>query len=128
MWSRDCVLHSTSETLNGLEQALHWRYVCVCECLRIKSLSPRPSGNLVASTQRSPKAHEVVFFERNGLQHGGFPLRSGRMGRVVREMQWSSGSDILALWLDQLPPEVGGTATADGETDQSGIPRYLSLP
>ena len=90
--------------------------------------SPRPSGNLVASTQRSPKAHEVVFFERNGLQHGGFPLRSGRMGRVVREMQWSSGSDILALWLDQLPPEVGGTATADGETDQSGIPRYLSLP
>ena len=25
IWSRDCILHSTSEAMDGLEQALHWR-------------------------------------------------------------------------------------------------------
>lgn len=27
VWSRDCVLHSTSELLDGAEQSLHWRYL-----------------------------------------------------------------------------------------------------
>ena len=25
VWSRDCVLHSTSEDMDGLGQSLHWR-------------------------------------------------------------------------------------------------------
>ena len=27
VWSRDCVLHSTSELLDSVEQSLHWRYL-----------------------------------------------------------------------------------------------------
>ena len=27
VWNRECVLHSTSEAMDGLEQALHWRYL-----------------------------------------------------------------------------------------------------
>ena len=27
VWSRDCVLHSTSELLDGAEQSLNWRYL-----------------------------------------------------------------------------------------------------
>ena len=29
VWSRECVLHSTSEDMDGLEQALHWRSVSI---------------------------------------------------------------------------------------------------
>jgi len=29
---------------------------------------------LIASSQRRPHKHDVVFFERNGLQHGSFTL------------------------------------------------------
>lgn len=34
----------------------------------------RPSGNLLASSQRKPHQHDIVFFEKNGLQHGEFTL------------------------------------------------------
>lgn len=37
----------------------------------------RPSGSLIASTQRRPNKHDVVFFERNGLRHGEFSLPFG---------------------------------------------------
>lgn len=39
----------------------------------------RPSGSLIASTQRKPHRHEVIFFERNGLRHGEFVLPFGKM-------------------------------------------------
>ena len=38
----------------------------------------RPSGSLIASTQRKPHRHDVVFFERNGLKHGEFSLPFGK--------------------------------------------------
>lgn len=34
----------------------------------------RPSGSLIASTQRHPNKHSVVFMEKNGLLHGDFTL------------------------------------------------------
>lgn len=34
----------------------------------------RTSGNLIASSQRKPNKHDVIFFEKNGLQHGEFTL------------------------------------------------------
>lgn len=34
----------------------------------------RPSGSLLASSQRKPHRHDIVFFEKNGLQHGEFTL------------------------------------------------------
>ena len=40
-------------------------------------LSNRPSGNLIASTERRPNKHEVIFFEKNGLRHGEFTLPFG---------------------------------------------------
>ena len=39
----------------------------------------RPSGSLIASSQRKPHRHEIVFFERNGLRHGEFILPFGKM-------------------------------------------------
>jgi elongator complex protein 1 len=44
--------------LQGLEQAFDWK----------------PSGNVMASTQRLPNKHIVVFLEKNGLKHGEFTL------------------------------------------------------
>ena len=65
----------------------------------------RPNGSLIGSTQQKPHRHDVVFFERNGLQHGEFPLAStstpGDSGchLHVQEVMWSSDSSILALWI-----------------------------
>ena len=74
----------------------------------------RPNGSLIGSTQQKPHRHDVVFFERNGLQHGEFPLvttliiSGGSDGSTggqqeqqlhVHEMMWSSDSSVLALWI-----------------------------
>jgi len=29
---------------------------------------------LIASSQRKPNKHDIIFFEKNGLQHGEFTL------------------------------------------------------
>uniref|UniRef100_A0A665V866 Elongator complex protein 1 n=1 Tax=Echeneis naucrates TaxID=173247 RepID=A0A665V866_ECHNA len=58
VWNREGILQATSEPVNGLEQALCWK----------------PSGSLIASTQRHPNKHSVVFMEKNGLLHGDFTL------------------------------------------------------
>ena len=50
----------------------------------------RPSGSLIASSQRKPHRHEIIFFERNGLRHGEFILPFNKM-----EVQVSLCSDIL---------------------------------
>ena len=63
VFDRNGALQTTSEPVAGLEHTLCWR----------------PSGNLIASTQRfgfdgggpgKTERHDVVFFERNGLRHG----------------------------------------------------------
>jgi hypothetical protein len=58
----------------------------------------RPSGNLIASVKTPPiyHRHEVALFERNGLQHGEFVLRSTD---EVLALQWNCESDILAILL-----------------------------
>ena len=43
----------------------------------------RPSGNLIASVQRKPHKHDIIFFERNGLQHGSFTLPFGKDEMMV---------------------------------------------
>lgn len=58
VFSREGALQSTSEVVPGLEQALDWK----------------PSGSIIASTQRLPNKHIVVFFEKNGLRHGEITL------------------------------------------------------
>ena len=85
VYSREAVLDSTSEPVNGLESALSWR----------------PYGNLIAGIKRSPDKAEVVFFERNGLRHGGFDLRlssteAASWARNIR-LDWNHDSTILAI-------------------------------
>ncbi|OCH92072.1 IkappaB kinase complex IKAP component [Obba rivulosa] len=107
VYSREGALQSTAEPVAGLEHTLSWR----------------PSGNLIASTQRfgsGPEAdklglgkgrngrHDVVFFERNGLRHGEFELREVREGVAVgqweykvREIGWSADSNIMSVWVER---------------------------
>lgn len=106
VYDHQAALQSTSESVPGLEHPLSWR----------------PSGNLIASTQRfgfegggagRAGRHDIVFFERNGLRHGEFelrpdhglvpPVKSGalRWGYRVREVLWSSDSNVLALWIER---------------------------
>ncbi|XP_078368242.1 elongator complex protein 1-like isoform X2 [Oculina patagonica] len=89
VWSREGVLSSTSESVDGLEQALFWK----------------PSGSLIASTQRKPHRHEVIFFERNGLRHGEFILPFDKMETKVVEVAWNSDSTVLAVWAEELPSQ-----------------------
>ncbi|CAE6502632.1 unnamed protein product [Rhizoctonia solani] len=98
---------STSEYTPGLEGVLAWR----------------PSGGLIASTQRfgyegggigRQGRHDVVFFERCGLRRGEFGIRNGfkmespeinaparPWSYKVKELLWNADSSILALWIER---------------------------
>lgn len=76
VFSREGLLDSVSEPVDGLEGALSWR----------------PAGNLIASIQRSAESVKVVFFERNGLRHGDFTLR------LTSEEQKTWASSIDLAW------------------------------
>ncbi|KAI9771353.1 MAG: hypothetical protein M1840_002323 [Geoglossum simile] len=85
VYSRDGVLGSVSEPVDGLEGALSWR----------------PAGNLITGIQRSQGRVEVVFFERNGLRHGQFDLRLAPEEMVTWasdiELKWNGDSTVLAV-------------------------------
>lgn len=76
VFTREAVLDSASEPVDGLEGALTWR----------------PAGNLLAGVQRHDGRIDIVFFERNGLKHGGFQLR------LSKEEMKSWGSSVLLSW------------------------------
>ncbi|KDQ06369.1 hypothetical protein BOTBODRAFT_622525 [Botryobasidium botryosum FD-172 SS1] len=105
------VLQSTSEPIHGLEHTLSWK----------------PSGALIASTQRFLEGrgkegrHDVVFFERNGLRHGEFGLRlwdpsdksvessggrNGKWGYRIKELAWNADSLVLAVWVEKDAEDV----------------------
>ena len=85
VWTRECTLHSTVEPTNGLGHPLSWR----------------PTGNLIACTQHKPHRYDVIFFERNGLQHGEFTLRGNQSNWLVRELYWNADSTVLAIWMER---------------------------
>uniref|UniRef100_A0A7N8X2E4 Elongator complex protein 1 n=1 Tax=Mastacembelus armatus TaxID=205130 RepID=A0A7N8X2E4_9TELE len=93
VWNREGVLQATSEPISGLEQALCWK----------------PSGSLIASTQRHPNKHSVVFLEKNGLLHGDFTLPFNKDQAKVKDLLWNSDSTVLAVWLEDM------TAGEDGQ-------------
>ena len=87
VYSRDGMLDSVSEPVDGLESALSWR----------------PEGNILAGVKRMQKDLEIVFFERNGLRHGEFKLRLNedeiqRFGLNV-SLHWNANSSVLAVCL-----------------------------
>jgi elongator complex protein 1 len=85
VFSRDGILDSVSEPVNYLEGALSWR----------------PAGNLIAGIKRQADKAEVVFFERNGLRHGQFPLRLSQSEiqewASVIGLEWNTDSTVLAV-------------------------------
>ncbi|ROW12951.1 hypothetical protein VPNG_04655 [Cytospora leucostoma] len=84
VYTRDGELDSVSEPVDGLEAALSWR----------------PAGNLIAGIQRFSDHVDVVFFERNGLRHGEFTLRSTEslVDPSIRiNLEWNSDSTVLAV-------------------------------
>ncbi|GAP83825.1 putative elongator complex protein 1 [Rosellinia necatrix] len=88
VYSRDGTLDSVSEPIDHMESALSWR----------------PAGNLMASIQRLEDRVDVIFFERNGLRHGQFSLRSPEGSRTTTEdeihLSWNADSTVLAVTLD----------------------------
>lgn len=85
VYSRDGVLDSVSEPINGLAGALSWR----------------PAGNLLAGIQYRDGFARVVFFERNGLRHGQFDLRLSKeevstWGSSI-SLKWNIDSSLLAV-------------------------------
>jgi elongator complex protein 1 len=87
VYSREGILDSVSEPVDGLEGALSWR----------------PAGNLIAGIQRLKDRVDVVFFERNGLRHGQFSLRlTSEQLRSTEQhinLSWNSDSTVLAVVL-----------------------------
>ncbi|KAK6336027.1 hypothetical protein TWF730_003399 [Orbilia blumenaviensis] len=87
VFSRAGELDGVSEPVDGMEGALSWR----------------PSGNLIASIKRQENNLEVIFFERNGLRHGEFPLRIPNIGfnpAKVYDLEWNIDSTVLAVCLE----------------------------
>ena len=91
VFSREGVLHSVSEPVDGLEGALAWK----------------PSGQIIAGVQRTEGDTQVVFFERNGLRHGGFSLRltpsddATWASRIT--LAWNVDSSVLGVvYLDRI--------------------------
>jgi len=84
VFNRDGELDSVSEPVDGLEGGLSWR----------------PEGNLIAGIQRLADRVDVVFFERNGLRHGRFPLQLPKDAPEVLDLlslEWNSDSGVLAV-------------------------------
>lgn len=86
VYSREGILDSVSEPVDGLEGAISWR----------------PAGNLIAGVQRLEDRVDVVFFERNGLRHGQFTLRltqDERESWASRiKVAWNIDSTVLAVY------------------------------
>lgn len=86
VFSREGELDSVSEAVDGLEHNLAWR----------------PSGSLIASTQRftdsdGDEVLNVVFYERNGLRHGEFNSRLNPYEDQIVNIEWSANSDVVAF-------------------------------
>ncbi|KAG1726875.1 pol II transcription elongation factor [Suillus paluster] len=100
VYSNEARLQSTAEIVAGLEPSLSWR----------------SSGNLIASTQKEIRSgpsdtqrtgkHGVVFFERNGLTHGGFNLRGDDRDYRIKHLAWSSDSNVLAVHIERAQGDV----------------------
>jgi elongator complex protein 1 len=81
IYDREGSLQSISEPMAYLEQPVSWK----------------PSGSLIASSQKITNKHMIVFFERNGLSHGSFNLP--QVDCIVHELYWNFDSTVLAVFV-----------------------------
>ena len=63
-----------------------------------------------------PHRQDIVFFERNGLQHGEFPLIEG--AGLVREVCWNNDSSVLAILLRTEEGSQETSPTTRGELSE----------
>jgi len=84
VYSREGVLDSVSEPVDGLEGSISWR----------------PQGNLIAGVQRLNDQINLIFFERNGLRHGQSLLKDNAAGELSSDqirLNWNTDSTVLAV-------------------------------
>ncbi|XP_074593484.1 elongator complex protein 1 [Brevipalpus obovatus] len=81
VWDAEGQLMFISEYVEGLEHSLSWR----------------PEGSLIISSQTVANQHKIVCFEKNGLTHGDFSLPSTLGDFIIRHIDWSSDSKILCI-------------------------------
>ncbi|XP_014779296.1 putative elongator complex protein 1 [Octopus bimaculoides] len=86
VWTREAVLHSTSELVVGQEKEVAWK----------------PTGSLIVSSQVKPNKHDIIFFEQNGLQHGEFTLPFDVQTTQVKKLLWNIDSTVLLIWCEEL--------------------------
>lgn len=87
VFTRDGVLDSASEPIDGMEGNVSWK----------------PQGSLIASIQRKTEivgeeSLDLIFFERNGLRHGEFDTRLP-LDEPVMDICWNSNSELLTIVL-----------------------------
>ncbi|KZC12649.1 Elongator complex protein 1 [Dufourea novaeangliae] len=82
VFNREGVLQYTSELVDGLEESLSWK----------------PSGSLIATTQNLLNKLVVVLFEKNGLKHREFLLPFKPTEFRVKDLFWSPDSEVLTIW------------------------------
>ncbi|KAJ1675513.1 putative elongator complex protein 1 [Spiromyces aspiralis] len=79
VYNRDGALLNVSERIECLEHSAAWK----------------PSGRVIASTEKLAHKHDVVFFERNGLRLHEFALASNIV--KVHGLAWNADSTVLAV-------------------------------
>ncbi|KAF7989904.1 hypothetical protein HCN44_008578 [Aphidius gifuensis] len=82
VFNREGVFMFTSELSIGLEEFIAWK----------------PSGNLIATSQRLPNKHVIALFEKNGLKHRELILPVDKDEIIIKKISWSPDSDILTIW------------------------------
>ncbi|XP_066585259.1 elongator complex protein 1 isoform X2 [Prorops nasuta] len=82
IFNREGIVEYTSELASGLEEPISWK----------------PNGDLIAVSQRLINKHVIALFEKNGLKHREFalPFETGEV--LVKDLLWSTESEILAVW------------------------------
>lgn len=90
VFNRESALHSTIENdINVLDSQISWKF----------------SKSLIASSIYRFNKHEIIFFERNGLAHGGFQLPFSNNTMKVKDICWNLDSSILYVWSEKIDCE-----------------------
>ncbi|EFN87660.1 Elongator complex protein 1 [Harpegnathos saltator] len=85
IFDREGTLQYTSEPTNGLEECLAWK----------------PSGSLIAVSQRLNNKLIIALFEKNGLKHREFSLPFETKEVTVKDLFWSPDSQVLAVTCEE---------------------------